>query len=101
MCGVGGLLGLGVDGVFSPMYATAMEQILLPLQWTSSAKPLAAKVRSHDNGIYVVDAFVGVMAKTLHPPCGLTIDQANFIIDTAIRDLCDDRDGPPPYEPTP
>lgn len=45
--------------------ATAMEQILLPLQWSSTAKPLAAKVRSHDNGLYVVDAFVSVMTKTV------------------------------------
>lgn len=45
--------------------ATAMEQLLLPLKWNSSAKPLAAKVRSHDNGVYVVDAFVSVMTKTV------------------------------------
>jgi Mce-associated membrane protein len=43
----------------------AMEQILLPLQWSSTAHPLAAKVRSHDNGVYVVDTFVGVMTKTV------------------------------------
>lgn len=48
--------------------ATAMEQILLPLQWSSSAKPIAAKVRSHDNGVYVVDAFVSVMTKTIQTP---------------------------------
>jgi len=45
--------------------ATAMEQILLPLQWSSSAKPLAAKVRSHENSAYVVDAFVSVVTKTV------------------------------------
>jgi Mce-associated membrane protein len=45
--------------------ANAMEQIVLPLQWTSTAKPLAAKTRSHDNGVYVVDAFVSVMTKTV------------------------------------
>lgn len=44
---------------------TAMEQILLPLQWSSTAKPLAAKVRSNDNGLYVVDAFVSVETKTV------------------------------------
>jgi Mce-associated membrane protein len=43
----------------------AMEQILLPLQWSSSARPLAAKVRTHENGVYVVDAFVSVMTKTV------------------------------------
>jgi hypothetical protein len=45
--------------------ATAMEQILLPLQWSSGAQPLAAKVRSSTNGVYVVDAFVSVMTKTV------------------------------------
>ena len=45
--------------------ATAMEQILLPLQWSSTAKPIAAKIRSHDNGVYVVDSFVSVMTKTV------------------------------------
>lgn len=44
---------------------TAMEQILLPLQWSSTAKPLASKVRSHENGVFVVDAFVSVMTKTV------------------------------------
>lgn len=45
--------------------ADAMEQILLPLQWSSTAKPIAAKVRSLDKGFYVVDAFVSVMTKTV------------------------------------
>ena len=45
--------------------ANAMEQILLPLEWSSSAKPLAAKVRTHDKGVYVVDAFVSVLTKTV------------------------------------
>lgn len=44
---------------------TSMEQILLPLQWSSSARPLVAKVRSHNNGVYVVDTFVSVMTKTV------------------------------------
>lgn len=48
--------------------ANAMEQILLPLQWSSTAKPIAAKVRSHDNGMYVVDSFVSVMTKTVQAP---------------------------------
>ena len=45
--------------------ANAMEQIVLPLQWSSTAKPIAAKVRSHSNGVYVVDSFVSVMTKTV------------------------------------
>jgi Mce-associated membrane protein len=44
--------------------ATSMEQILVPLQWNSTAQPLAAKVRSVAGGAYVVDAFVSVLTKT-------------------------------------
>ncbi|MFV8166162.1 hypothetical protein ACNQVK_29360 [Mycobacterium sp. 134] len=51
--------------------ANAMEQILLPLQWSSTAEPIAAKVRSHDNGVYVVDSFVSVMTKTVQAPQNL------------------------------
>ncbi|ODR05991.1 hypothetical protein BHQ15_14555 [Mycolicibacillus koreensis] len=58
--------------------AESMEQILTPLQWESTAKPLAAVVRSHNGGgdrggadIYVVDAFVSVFTKTTQAPDGL------------------------------
>jgi Mce-associated membrane protein len=51
--------------------AKAMDQILVPMQWNSTAIPLAAKVRSNTNGIYVVDAFVGVQTKTVQAPDGL------------------------------
>jgi Mce-associated membrane protein len=72
--------------------ATAMEQILLPLQWGSSAHPLAAKVRSHDNGVYVVDAFVSVMTKTAQTADGvqstatysITIDSNNAWLITDV-----------------
>lgn len=40
-----------------------------------------------------------VFNDSLHPSYGLSIDQANFIVDTAVRYLCGDHDGPPPYEP--
>jgi Mce-associated membrane protein len=49
----------------------SMEQLLTPLQWNSTATPLVAKVRSNDNGIYVVDAFVGVQTKTSQAPEGV------------------------------
>lgn len=45
-----------------------MEQILVPLQWTSTAKPLAAKVRSDSGPVYVVDCFVSVLTKTSQGP---------------------------------
>lgn len=47
---------------------TQMEQVLVPLQWSSSAKPLIAKVRSSTGGIYVVDSFVSVQTKTVQAP---------------------------------
>ncbi|WP_231117900.1 DUF732 domain-containing protein [Mycobacterium colombiense] len=43
----------------------------------------------------------GVYGSQSHPPYGLTKEQANFIVDTAVSDLCDDREGPPPYLPAP
>lgn len=47
---------------------TSMEQVLVPLQWSSSAQPLVAKVRSVNGGIYVVDSFVSVQTKTVQAP---------------------------------
>lgn len=65
--------------------ADSMEQVLAPLQWKSTARPLAAKVRSSSGGIYTVDAFVSVLTKTMQAPEGLqstatynvTIDSRN------------------------
>lgn len=51
--------------------AGSMEQLLIPLQWASTAQPLAAKVRSGDNGVYVVDTFVSVLTKTTQAPDNL------------------------------
>jgi Mce-associated membrane protein len=48
--------------------AQEMEQILVPLQWTSTARPLVAKVRSDTGGAYVVDCFVSVSTKTVQAP---------------------------------
>ncbi len=48
--------------------AQEMEQILVPLQWSSTATPLAAKVRSESGGVYVVESFVGVLTKTIQAP---------------------------------
>jgi len=42
-----------------------------------------------------------VYQSQLHPPYGLTKAQANTIVDLAVSELCDDRDGPPPYLPAP
>lgn len=48
--------------------ADEMEQILVPLQWNSTAQPLAAKVRSNAGSVYVVDSFVSVLTKTAQGP---------------------------------
>jgi Mce-associated membrane protein len=72
--------------------ANAMEQILLPLQWSATSKPIAAKVRTHDKGIYVVDAFVSVMTKTVQAQDNLqstatyavTIDPGNGWVITDV-----------------
>ena len=50
---------------------TSMEQVLVPLQWSSTAKPLVAKVRSATGGIYVVDSFVSVQTRTIQAPDAL------------------------------
>jgi hypothetical protein len=51
--------------------ANQMEQLLIPLQWDSTAQPLVAKVRSDTNGVYVVDTFVSVHTKTTQAPDNL------------------------------
>lgn len=51
--------------------ATSMEQLIIPLQWTSTASPIAAKVESETNGIYEVTCFVNVLTKNLQAPDGI------------------------------
>ena len=51
--------------------AGSMEQIITPLQWVSTAKPVAAKVHSNNNGIYAVDCFVSVLTKNSQAPEGI------------------------------
>jgi hypothetical protein len=71
---------------------TSMEQVLVPLQWSSSAQPLVAKVRSSTGGIYVVDSFVSVQTKTVQAPEALqstatystTIDSNNNWVITDV-----------------
>jgi hypothetical protein len=38
-----------------------------------------------------------VYSDSLKPQYGLTEQQANMIVDIAVAELCDDRDGPGPY----
>lgn len=51
--------------------ADSMQQLLIPLEWNSTSEPLAAKVRSEDAGVYVVDTFVSVLTKTTQAPDNL------------------------------
>lgn len=48
--------------------ADQMQQIMVPLEWTSTARPLAAKVRSETGASFVVDCFVSVLTKTVQGP---------------------------------
>lgn len=48
--------------------AQSMEQVLVPLEWTSTAEPLVAKVRSKTDGVLTVDCFVSVQTKTVQAP---------------------------------
>ncbi|MGW6728561.1 hypothetical protein ACWF9G_21890 [Nocardia sp. NPDC055029] len=64
--------------------APQLEQILLPLQWTSTATPLSASVISESGGIYKVNAYFTVVSTSAQTPGGsattvtysLTIDRA-------------------------
>ncbi|MEV0337061.1 hypothetical protein [Nocardia sp. NPDC050717] len=64
--------------------APQLEQILLPLQWTSTATPLSADVTSESGGVYKVNAYFTVVSTSAQNPAGvattvtysLTIDRA-------------------------
>ncbi|GGL14289.1 hypothetical protein [Nocardia jinanensis] len=51
--------------------ATSMEQLIGPLQWSSSAHPIAAKVESESGGIFRVICFVDVLTKNVQAPEGI------------------------------
>ncbi|MDS1114806.1 hypothetical protein RD149_13615 [Gordonia westfalica] len=51
--------------------ASSMEQVIVPLQWTSTAQPIAATVKSHEGSVFVVAAFVSVMTKNAQAPDGV------------------------------
>ncbi|MFD6397680.1 hypothetical protein [Nocardia sp. NPDC060249] len=50
--------------------APQLEQILLPLQWTSKATPLSAEVISEAGGIYKVNAYLDVVSTSAQTPEG-------------------------------
>ncbi|WP_245650672.1 hypothetical protein [Nocardia harenae] len=75
--------------------ATSMEQIIAPLQWSSIAEPITAKVRSDSNGTYSVDCFVNVITKNSQAPDGinstatyrLTVDSVHDWVITDIAGI--------------
>ncbi|MEV0335924.1 hypothetical protein [Nocardia sp. NPDC050717] len=48
-----------------------LEQIIIPLKWTSSATPITAKVMSREGEVYKVAAFVDVSTTNAQNPDGL------------------------------
>ncbi|MBF4999268.1 hypothetical protein IRT45_19150 [Nocardia sp. BSTN01] len=50
--------------------APKLQEILVPLKWTSSANPIAAKVMSAENGVYKVDVFLDVTSTSAQTPQG-------------------------------
>ncbi|MFD5177561.1 hypothetical protein ACFWM1_17255 [Nocardia sp. NPDC058379] len=51
--------------------AAQLEQIMVPLQWTSTAAPITAAVTSDSPGIYKVNAFLNVNSTNAQNPQGL------------------------------
>ncbi|MBD0024556.1 hypothetical protein GII33_19890 [Gordonia pseudamarae] len=45
--------------------ASQMEQLLRPMQWSSTSAPITAKVSSVDGDVYQVDAFVQIVTKNV------------------------------------
>lgn len=50
--------------------APKLEQILVPLKWTSTAAPITAKVMSEQGGVYKVNVFVNVTSTNAQTPDG-------------------------------
>ena len=65
--------------------AGQMEQLLRPLQWSSTSSPISAKVTSVDGDVYKVDAFVGIVTKNVQTP-------ADGVETTATYKLTVDKD---------
>ncbi|MEU0538724.1 hypothetical protein ABZ319_02570 [Nocardia sp. NPDC005978] len=51
--------------------AGKLQEILVPLQWTSTAAPLAAKVADTQGELYRVNVFVNVTSKSAQNPDGV------------------------------
>lgn len=51
--------------------ADSMQQLTVPMQWTSIAQPITAKVLSDNNGVYQVVCFVNVLTKNVQATDGI------------------------------
>lgn len=75
--------------------STSMEQLIKPMQWTSTSEKLTAKVTSVTDGVYQVAAFVSVYTKNVQAPDGIestatykmTIDSNNDWVITEISGI--------------
>ncbi len=65
--------------------ASQMEQLLRPMQWSSTSTPITAKVESVDGNVYQVDAFVQIVTKNVQT-------SASGIDTTATYKLTIDKD---------
>ncbi|AFT99297.1 hypothetical protein [Nocardia brasiliensis] len=50
--------------------APKLQDILVPLKWTSTSTPITAKVMNIDNGIYKVNVFLNVTSTSAQTPDG-------------------------------
>ncbi|UGT38830.1 hypothetical protein LTV02_22210 [Nocardia yamanashiensis] len=65
--------------------APKLQEILLPLKWTSSATPISAVVAAENSGIYKVNVFLNVSSTNAQTPDGgqttvtynVTVDSGN------------------------
>jgi Mce-associated membrane protein len=63
--------------------APQLQEILVPLQWTSTAVPIDAVVESETDGIYKVNVFLNVTSTSAQTPAGAqTTVTYNITIDT-------------------
>ncbi|MBJ8344433.1 hypothetical protein [Antrihabitans sp. YC2-6] len=63
--------------------APQLQEILVPLKWTSTAAPIDAVVESEADGIYKVNVFLNVTSTSAQTPAGAqTTVTYNITIDT-------------------
>ncbi|MEU1522920.1 hypothetical protein ABZ413_12025 [Nocardia rhamnosiphila] len=69
--------------------APKLEQILVPLQWTSTATPITAKVMSEEDGVYKVNVFVNVTSTNAQNPDGTqtTVTYTVTVDENSVTDV--------------